>query len=66
MYGIGLNPVYIQRMEEREAKRRANGQAAKEAEDASRAQKVGALFEEGPSRPPSPPLVLPLLISPWR
>ena len=44
MYGVGLNPVYLQRLDEKERKRAASGEAAKQERDAERAGKVAALF----------------------
>ena len=37
MYGVGLNPVYMQRMEERKAKKERSGQADQERADAAEA-----------------------------
>ena len=45
MYGVGLNPIYIAREEERAAKKEASGQAALEREEAAKADAVGKIFE---------------------
>ena len=45
MYGVGLNPIYIQRMEEREAKRAARGDTAKEEFDKAAQEKLNVLFD---------------------
>ena len=45
MYGVGLNPIYQQRLAEREAKKAAKGEIAKEAAEKMRAEKVQAMFE---------------------
>lgn len=45
MYGVGLNPIYIARLEEKEAKKEASGEAAREREEATNAEKLGALFQ---------------------
>ena len=42
MYGVGLNPVYQARMEEREAKKRASGEYVTERADKDAAEKVNA------------------------
>ena len=46
MYGVGLNPVYIERMEARAAKKEASGEAAREREEARRAEQVSQLFDD--------------------
>ena len=46
MYGVGLNPIYLQRLEEREAKRAQSGAAQQEDKDAERAAAIDALFAE--------------------
>ena len=43
MFGVGMNPVYLERLEERAAKKEANGQAAKEREEAAKAESVAAM-----------------------
>lgn len=48
MYGVGQNPVYKARVEERQAKKEASGEAAQEREEMLKAMKVSALFEEQP------------------
>ena len=48
MYGVGQNPIYQARMEERQAKREASGEAARVREEELKALKVSALFEEQP------------------
>ena len=45
MYGVGLNPIYQQRLAEREAKKAAKGEIAKEAAEKMKAEKVQAMFE---------------------
>lgn len=50
MYGVGLNPVYIARLEERAAKKEKSGEAAEEAFAASTGQMVSDLFDEATSR----------------
>ena len=45
MYGVGLNPAYIERLEARKAKKEASGQAAKERFDDDAASKIGVLFD---------------------
>ena len=40
MYGVGQNPVYLERLAEREAKRAASGEAAAEAKEAAAAEKA--------------------------
>mmetsp|Transcript_20475 Transcript_20475/g.65996 ORF Transcript_20475/g.65996 Transcript_20475/m.65996 type:complete len:318 (+) Transcript_20475:103-1056(+) len=47
MYGVGQNPNYIARLEERERKREASGAAAAEREEEERATLVDALFDSG-------------------
>ena len=44
MYGVGRNPVYLARLEERAAKKEASGEAAREREEAAAAANVGKLF----------------------
>ena len=46
MFGVGLNPVYLARLEERERKREESGEAQAERESKERESKVAALFEE--------------------
>eukprot|EP00310_Coccolithus_braarudii_P020423 CAMPEP_0183354742 /NCGR_PEP_ID=MMETSP0164_2-20130417/38004_1 /TAXON_ID=221442 /ORGANISM="Coccolithus pelagicus ssp braarudi, Strain PLY182g" /LENGTH=281 /DNA_ID=CAMNT_0025527685 /DNA_START=208 /DNA_END=1053 /DNA_ORIENTATION=+ len=48
MYGVGLNPVFIARKEEREARREASGAAVRSLEEEAKANKVAALFSELP------------------
>ena len=55
MYGVGLNPVYIERMEARAAKKEKSGEAAREREDAAKADAVGKLFDA--PAPEASPLV---------
>ena len=45
MYGVGLNPIYMERMEERAAKKKASGQAAQEEFDEAVAEKLDVLFD---------------------
>ena len=45
MYGVGLNPVYVERMEARKAKKEASGKAAAERFDEGVADKLGVLFD---------------------
>ena len=54
MYGVGLNPVYQARMEEREAKKRASGDYFTEKADKDAAEKVNAIFDECVVDPPPP------------
>jgi hypothetical protein len=46
MYGVGLNPIYIARMEERAAKKEASGKADDERAEADRAASVAAINAE--------------------
>ena len=46
MYGVGRNPNYLARLEERELKRELSGKAAKQREEDERASLIGALFDE--------------------
>ena len=48
MFGVGRNPVYMARLEERQRKKEASGEAEAERVDAEIARKVGALFDECP------------------
>ena len=56
MYGVGLNPVYIARMEARQQKKEANGEAEREREEGERMPLVSSLpwqgASEGPRCPP--------------
>ena len=52
MFGVGQNPVYLARLEERQLKREESGEAEAERIDTERALKVGALFEECELPPP--------------
>ena len=54
MFGVGLNPVYQARMEEREAKKRASGEYVTERADKDAAEKVNAIFDECVVDPPPP------------
>jgi ferredoxin len=45
MFGIGENPVYLQRQAEREERRRRTGKAAEEKERARREELIGGIFE---------------------
>ena len=44
MFGVGENPVYMERMREREERRRASGEAQAEEEDQRRDALIGDLF----------------------
>ena len=46
MYGVGRNPVYLARVEERAATKALSGEAAREQEDAQRAAQVAAIFQD--------------------
>ena len=46
MFGVGLNPVYLECVAERERKREKSGAAALEWQDAERALMLDVLFEE--------------------
>ena len=46
MYGVGRNPNYLARLEERRLKREQSGEAAVQREEEERASLVGALFDE--------------------
>ena len=68
MYGVGLNPIYLERMEERAAKKAASGQAAQEQFDEQVAEKLDVLFDPNAppierSAPPPAPVPAPLLAS---
>jgi ferredoxin len=43
MYGIGQNPTYLARLEERQAKKEASGEAAREREELRRQEQLDAL-----------------------
>jgi len=45
MYGVGLNPVYIARLEERQARREQSGELQAERTEQERAGKVASIFE---------------------
>jgi len=45
-YGVGQNPVYLERLKAREEKKAKSGQAALEAEDAKKAKIVDEMFKE--------------------
>jgi ferredoxin len=47
MYGVGLNPVYQARLEEREAKREASGANQRERDDAEKSAKVDKIYGGG-------------------
>jgi len=47
MFGVGLNPVYQARLEEREAKREASGANQRDREDAEKAAKVDKIYGGG-------------------
>ena len=45
MFGVGLNPVYMQRVEERDKKRRESGDLALEEFDRAAQEKLNVLFD---------------------
>jgi len=47
MFGIGENPIYRQRLQKREARKVASGQAAKEAADREAQRRIDILFGSG-------------------
>ena len=48
MYGVGLNPMYLERLAERENKKQASGEARAEADEKDKAAKVLNLFSDVP------------------
>jgi len=44
MYGVGLNPAYMARVEEQRERKEASGEAQRKRDDADKAAKVGAIF----------------------
>jgi hypothetical protein len=49
-YGVGQNPIYLERMEARTAKKEKSGQAAAERAEKAKAESVGRLFDDGTRR----------------
>ena len=52
MYGVGLNPVYQQRMADREEKKRQSGKLAEEQFDEAATEKIDAIYDECVVDPP--------------
>ena len=52
MYGVGLNPIYQQRMADREEKKRQSGKLAEEQFDEAATEKIDAIYDECVVDPP--------------
>ena len=49
MYGVGLNPTYMARVEEQRERKETSGQAQRERDDADKAARIGVIFGDDDS-----------------